>query len=443
MKRNRFSLLLKCVIIPTVALIFASTAFADERTEKVLHRFYGEQGSNPLGNLIADGAGNLYGTTEFGGGDGFYGTVFRLAPPASPGKRWRLTTLYVFGNTGDGARPTDGLLLDSKGNLYGTTSDSDAGGHGEVFELSPPASGDGTWTETVLYHFQGKTDGTTPLGGLIFDENGDLYGTTETTVFELSPPGQQGEAWTFNLLHEFKSLTSDGFSAHDGLVRDQAGNLYGTTLWGGYQNNPDCGEIGCGTIFEVSPPTSAGGNWTEQVIHLFGIGDDGLNPEGGLTLDGNGNLYGTTYSGGTMVGGTAFQLTPPSQPGGGWTETVIHNFDYSSYDGGAPAATLIPDKTGNLYGTALFGGDRCFYNGAAFGCGVVFKLTPPDAQGSAWHESILYFFERTGRDARQPGSSLLFDNNGNLYGTSVGGGDYHTCPSNSEYGCGTVFEIVH
>lgn len=442
MKYPRFSHTLSCLAVLMAILTFVSGASADERTEKVLHRFYDQQGSGPSGNLVADAAGNLYGTTEYGGGS-FYGTVFKLAPPAKPGKRWILTTLYVFSNTGDGARPTDGLIFDNKGNLYGTTSDSNAGGYGEVFELSPPAGGDGAWVETVLYHFQGKTDGAYPAGGLLFDENGNLFGTTETSVFELSPPSVPGGTWEFSSLHEFKGKTGDGMNAHDGLVRDQEGNLYGTTLWGGYEGNPNCGEIGCGTVFEVSPPASHDGAWTEQIIHFFGMGDDGLNPEGGLTLDAKGNLYGTTYSGGTPGGGTAFQLTPPTQSGDGWTETVIHNFSYSGYDGAAPAATMVLDKSGRLYGTTLFGGDVCYYNAAAYGCGVVFKLTPPDADGSPWHESILYFFQPTGRDGRQPGSSLLFDNDGNLYGTSVDGGDYGFCQPDDNPGCGTVFEILH
>jgi hypothetical protein len=276
----------------------------------------------------------------------------------------------------------------------------------------------------------------------VSDGNGDLYGTTEYTVFELSPPAQPGGTWTFTLLHEFTGGTSDGLSSEAGLVRDQWGNLYGTTLCGGYEGNPNCGSIGCGTAFEVSPPSAPGGVWTEQVIHFFGVGDDGFNPDAGLALDPKGNLYGTTYSGGKPGGGTAFQLAPPGQSGGAWTETVIHNFNYSSSDGAAPVATMIFDREGNLYGTTLFGGNSCEYNGAAYGCGVVFKLSPRNTDGSAWRESILHFFQKRVGAARQPAASLLFDNDGNLYGTSVDGGYYGACPVNGGFGCGTVFEIV-
>jgi hypothetical protein len=441
MKYKDHSLILDALTALIATLIFVGGSLADGQ---VLYSFKGKDGSNPSGNLVADQAGNLYGTTEYGGENGYYGTAFQVAPPAGPNRPWTFTTLYVFDNTGDGARPADGLIFDSKGNLYGTTSDSNAGGYGEVFQLAPPTATGGTWTETVLYHFQGNTDGAYPLGGLVSDEEGNLYGTTDYTVFELSPPAQSGGAWTFSLLHEFTGGTTDGTSAHNGLVRDRWGNLYGTTLWGGYEGNADCGQIGCGTAFEVSPPASPGGDWTERVIHFFGVGDDGFNPEGGLTLDAKGNLYGTTYSGGSPVagGGTAFQLTPPNRSGGNWRETIIHNFSYSLQDGAAPVATMISDGEGNLYGTALFGGSPCEYNGAAYGCGVVFKLSQPDADGSAWHESILQFFQRNLGSPRQPGASLLLDSHGNLYGTSVDGGYDADCVVDGGIGCGTVFEIA-
>lgn len=442
MKRVSFSLLSSLLSwslrIMLSAVICLGTAGG--QTAQVLYRFIDKiDGANPSGNLIADRAGNIYGTTEYGGGS-FYGTVFELSPPSQLGGAWKETTLYAFRNTGDGARPTDGLLFDSKGNLYGTTSDSNAGGFGEVFQLAPPATKGAAWTETVLYHFQGLTDGAYPVGGLISDAEGNLYGTSESSVFELSPRAQSGEAWTFTLLHTFVGGKTDGLSSHAGLVRDAAGNLYGTTLWGGYEGNADCGEIGCGTVFEVSPPAVKGGAWSEQIIHYLGMGTDGLNPEGGLTLDTAGNLYGTTYSGGTMIGGTAFRLSPPSQSGGAWTEEVIHNFVYGNYDGAAPAATMIMDKAGNLYGTTLFGGTPCFFNGADYGCGSVFKLSPVSG-GTSWTETILYFFPRAWGNPRQPGASLLFDAKGNLYGTTVYGGRY-VCTTDGSDGCGTVFELV-
>ena len=228
------------------------------------------------------------------------------------------------------------------------------------------------------------------------DENGNLYGTTTYTVFKLSPPTLPGEAWTFSLLHEFKGGTGDGTYSHAGLVRDRWGNLYGTTLWGGDEGNAGCGEIGCGTVFEVSPPAAPGRDWTERVIHFFGVAEDGFNPEGGLALGVNGVLYGTTYSGGRTVGGIAFQLTSPREMRDAWTETVIHNFSYSRYDGAAPVASMILDREGNLYGTTLFGGNSCYYNGARYGCGVVFKLTPRHRDGNAWDETVLHFFRTEG-----------------------------------------------
>jgi uncharacterized repeat protein (TIGR03803 family) len=433
MKRNDGTFLNSLPTILLAVLILVGSAFANGSNEQVLHRFQGADGANPYGNLIFDKAGNLYGTTEYMGVS-FYGTVFQLAPPAQEDDPWTLTTLYSFLNDYDGARPTDGLIFDRKGNLYGTTSDSAAGGYGEIFQLSPPATKGGEWTETVLYHFQGGTDGAYPQGGLIADEQGNFYGATESSVFELSPPAHAGGAWRFSLLHDFTGGTSDGWSPHDGLVRDGSGNLYGSTLWGGYEGNPDCGEIGCGTVFEVSPPAAPGGAWTEQVLHSFGMGDDGFDPEGGLALDAKGNLYGTTYSGGKKEGGTAFRLAPPSQSGGAWMESVIHAFSYSRSDGAAPVATMVLDLEGNLYGTTMFGGEPCFFDDAYYGCGIVFKLSPQDRDGTAWHESVLYFFQPGPSTAKQPAASLLFDNYGNLYGTTVYGGT----PDQQ----GTVFRIV-
>jgi uncharacterized repeat protein (TIGR03803 family) len=424
-------------------LILASSALGagDELTQHVLYRFHGPDGSNPRGNLIAGQAGNLYGTTEYSGPGGYYGTVFELTPPSNPNHPWIETTLYTFKNDGDGARPTDGLVFDHSGNLYGTTSDSAAGGYGEIFELSPPATEGGTWTETILYSFQGGSDGAYPSGGVVFDPAGNLYGATESSVFQLSPPNQRGGSWSFSVLHDFTCCTSDGWTAAAGLVRDPAGDLYGTTEWGGSYTGEYCASLGCGTVFEVSPPTAPGGVWTEKVLYRFGGEHDGLNPLSSLILDAAGNLYGTTYGGGALGGGTVFQLTRPAQAAGTWTKKVLHDFSYGTTDGAAPTAGLIRDPAGNLYGTTEFGGNRCVVNGTAYGCGVLFELTPPSVGSGAWTETLIHHFKTYVPAGKNPGANLLLDKAGNLYGTTIYGG-YNQCPGDGSDGCGTVFQIL-
>jgi uncharacterized repeat protein (TIGR03803 family) len=438
MNAQRRSLYLHWPLITlTAILIGAGSAFA--ASEQILHRFQLTDGEDPVSNLISDPEGNLYGTTE-DGGVGLYGTVFKLSPPTKPGQPWTNTVLYSFFNKGDGARPIAGVIFDSKGNLYGATSDSAAGGYGEVFELTPAADGQ-PWTETVLYHFRGEQDGDTPLGSLVFDEKGNLYGTTFNSVFELTPPAEPGGAWTFTLLHELVGGLRDGRSAQGGVVRDAHGNLYGATLFGGYQENPYCGILGCGTVFELSPPATVGGAWTEHIVHFFGMGNDGIEPLGGVTLDAKGNLYGTTDTGGAYVGGIAYELTPPPQAGDFWTETVIHNFNYSSDDGAAPSGTMVQDADGNLYGTTLFGGNYCIYNATPYGCGTVFELSPPGTPGGNWQENIIYFFPTPPPFPKHPTGGVLLDQYGNLYGTSAYGG-YAYCVGDPANGCGTVFKIT-
>lgn len=426
----------RTIVLPVLA---SAIAFAADPTI-ALYRFQGaSDGSNPQANLIADRAGNLYGTTEYNGAGGYYGTVFKLTPPSSPGGTWTETTLYSFGNHGDGARPTAGLVFDHSGRLYGTASDSNAGGYGEVFQLSPPAAGEGPWTETVLYSFQGGKDGSYPFGNVIFDPAGSLYGTTESSVFELSPPAQSGAAWNFKVLHNFACCTADGWNSVAGLVRDQQGNLYGTTEWGGSYTGLDCASLGCGTVFEVSPPAVAGGPWTETVLHSFNDQPDGLNPLTNLTLDLAGNLYGSTYGGGVLGGGMAFELSPPAMPGSQWTESVLHNFSYSAGDGAVPSA-LIFSPAGSLYGVTRFGGNSCVFNATNYGCGIVFELVPPGASGGAWTEILLHRFTFGGASPEQPVAGLTFDKTGKLYGTTTYGG-LNKCADDGSDGCGTVFEV--
>jgi uncharacterized repeat protein (TIGR03803 family) len=292
----------------------------------------------------------------------------------------------------------------------------------------------GAWAapqETVLYSFGAMgDDGSTPAASLIFDASGNLYGTTWFggntvacsggcgTVFELSPTA--GGGWTETVLHRFNG--TDGDMPLASLIFDGSGNLYGTTFHGG--TSVACGG-GCGTVFELSPKT--GGGWTEKVLHNFNFnGKDGADSYASLIFDASGNLYGTTFYGGRSTAcnggcGTVFELSPKT--GGGWTEKILHSFGGSSKDGHSPVASLIFDSFGNLYGTARDGG-------VSFQ-GTVFELTPKS--GGGWTEKTLYNFKNNGRDGLDPGSSLLFDSSGNLYGTTFFG---------SRYGNGLAFELT-
>ena len=382
-------------------------------TEQVLLSFDGTDGADPLANLIFDAAGNLYGTTYAGGSYGL-GTVFELTP--SMGGGWTEKVLHNFGQGSDGSQPAGGLIFDAAGRLYGTTYFGGSNGYGTVFQLIPSAGGD--WTEKVLHSFSG-TDGSNPVyGSLTFDAAGNLYGTTYAggsyglgTVFELTPnPHAIGGSWAEKVLHNF-GQGSDGSQPENGLIFDAAGNLYGTTYAGG--------SYGVGAVFELTP--SMGGGWSEKVLHNFGQGSDGSQPVGGLIFDAAGRLYGTTQVGGSFYHGTVFELTPepggdwtekvlhnfsggadgavpnvglifdaahnlygttdlggaygwgtvfelapsPHAVGGGWTAQVLHNFGQGS-DGADPYGTLILDPAGNLYGVTEYGGAYHFYDGTVF-----------------------------------------------------------------------------
>ncbi len=307
--------------------------------ETVLYAFTGANGTVPSAGLVRDAAGNLYGTTTEGG-DFNLGTVFKLDATGVE------TVLHHFSGGTDGSIPFAGLILDAAGNLYGATN---TGGDpscncGTVFQISPNG------TESVLYSFTGGTDGGSPVtGNLIRDSAGNLLGTTadggafgQGAVFKIHPDGTETTLYSF-------TGKSDGGSPYCNLIRDGKGNLYGTTSGGGTSR--------FGTVFKIDSQ----GN--ETVLHNFAGGSDGESPMAGLVLDGKGNLYGTTVAGG-VVGkygyGTIFEI---SQNG---TETVLHAFN--RLDGDTPAAGLIIDGKGNLYGTTSSGG--------LHGRGTVFKLTP-------------------------------------------------------------------
>jgi hypothetical protein len=431
-------------------VILALGAFASaEWKEKVLYSFQGSpDAATPAGGVVFDKAGNLYGAA-LGGPQGSQGTVFQLVPPAKKGDPWTESILYVFQGkpVNDGQIPTGGLIIDSAGNLYGVTGYGGAGncvllgilvGCGTVYELSPPAQKGGAWTETVLYSFPTSKQGYLPNGDLVFDSAGNLYGATMfggghgTTcndfyqycgaVFELSPPKTKGGKWTEKVLHGFKGGT-DGANPNGGLVFDSKGAIYGTTFGGGNESG-QCGAGGCGTAFELKPPATNGGVWTEKILHRFQP-QDGANPAAGIVFGTNGSLNGTVSAGANSGSGALFALTRPTGGSLPWKETVLYRFSDGN-DGTSPEGSLIFDASGSLYGAVL---------GGATHSGVVFRLKPQNHRGS-WSFSTLYSFVGP-PDGSEPKAKLIFDGLGNLYGTTQYGGTGTACQG----GCGTAFEV--
>jgi uncharacterized repeat protein (TIGR03803 family) len=323
-------------------------------TYSVLYNFAGgNDGEQPNGRLAIGADGSLYGSTANGGqgclGAGC-GTVFNLKPSMSGD--WTETVLYRFLGGGDGMFPNGDVILDLADNLYGMAQ----GGSGVVYQLTPS---NGDWTENTLFRFTGN-DGNQPTAGVVFDNAGNLYGTTSSggsgffgTVFQLVP---SGSGWSENILYNFQDAGSDGTTPECSLTLDATGSLYGTTA--------HAGPGGGGTAFKLTP---AEGNWSFTLIYGF-TGPIGSGPNGGLTLDANGNLYGATFAGGAYGYGAVFKLTPWS---GGWTYTSLHDFTGGG-DGGRPSSNVLLDSKGNLYGTAVIGGNP----GCPSGCGVVWKITP-------------------------------------------------------------------
>jgi len=322
-------------------------------TEAVLHSFAASEGISPIASLVMDANGVLYGTT-FLAGPSKSGTVFSLTPPASPGGTWTLATLHAFsgvmGTTNtDGGNPQSPVVIGSGGVLYGTTTYGGRYGNGIAFSLTPPSAPGGTWTETVLHNFGGPNDGSEPIAGLLLAADGTLYGTTYTgttssgTVFSLTPPVGSGH-WTENVLYSFTGGNDGGAPYYGSLVMDSAGVLYGTTSTGGTYLK--------GTVFSLTPPAAAGSAWTEAVLFNFEF-PSGKLPLGGLALDSNGNLFGTTSTSGSThnAAGTVFRLAPPAPPGGNWQYSVLYSFKYNAADAEAPYAGVVIGPHRILFGT--------------------------------------------------------------------------------------------
>jgi hypothetical protein len=432
-------------LVAVLALIAPASA---EWKEKVLYSFEGDtDGATPAGGVVFDKAGNLYGATTDGGsnncpGIAQCGTVFQLQPPAKHGDPWTENQLYIFKgkNSNDGETPAGGVIFDQARNLYGTTAYGGSGdcvllgttvGCGVVFQMKPPRTKGGDWTESVLYSFKGGKDGYLPQGNLTFDSAGNLYGATLYgggygscnapyyqycgTIFELSPPETKGGKWKEKVLYSFKSGT-DGANPNGSLVLDSKGAIYGTTYAGGNQDCKADSSVGCGTAFELKLPSRKNGLWKEMVLHRFSA-DEG-NPSAGLTFDGETYLYGTTV-------GVTFRLAPPSTKSDRWSEAILYTFNGDAY--GTQGALLL-DQVGDLYGTA--------YSSDEFH-GAVFRLEPASPGDGAWAFAVLYGFKGP-PDGAQPAANLIFDKHGNLYSTTTMGGSGNGC---SFHGCGTVFGI--
>lgn len=383
-RRVRNSALVLAVIVVWAA-VWVPSADAQTFTFKVLYTFTG-LGWGGTGTLFQDASGNLYGTTAFTGSETDGGTLFILD---NDGKE---KALHLFALVpGDGLDPYAGVIQDAAGNLYGTTSGGGTHNAGTVFVASDSGQ------ERVLHSFSDSPDGYSPLGGLVQDARGNLYGTTTGggafgggTVFVIDKAGEE------KILYSFSG--PDGATPYAGLMRDAAGNLYGTTYYGG--------AAGRGAVFVLSPTGK------EKVLYSFtGANGDGENPRGGLIQDSAGNLYGTTYQGGAYNGGTVFVLTTSGR------EKVLRSFRGANEDGVYPYAGLVQDAAGNLYGTNFVGG-------VGSGNGTVFMVT------RSGEERVLHTFTGA-EDGGNPWGGLFRDAAGNLYGTTYDGAD----------GGGTVFEL--
>ena len=405
-----------------LAAMFMLTAVATQaQTYSVIHNFAGGQdGATPMAGLTFDRAGNLYGTAAYGGtvggacGASGCGTVFRLAKRNSG---WVFSPLYSFAGGTDGANPEANVNIGSDGSLYGSTylggGPCNGDGCGTIFNLKPPASACKSalcpWTETLVHKFTGP-DGIGPVGTVIFDQGGNLFGATTSggfrnggAIFELLP---MGGGWTVKVLY-----SSYGYPK-GGLILDDSGNLYGPAFTAGN---------GYGSVYQMVP---SGSSWITTDLYDFNYGSDGGYPWAGLIFDPAGNLYGSTCSGGSGNGGTVFQL---AFSGGSWVLNTLYSF--AGPDNGrlvvGPVGSLVMDHAGALYGTTLADG--------VHGYGSVFKLTPG---GDGWTFTSLHDFTG-GSDGGYPYSYLVFDAKGNLYGTASVGGN-GPCTN----GCGVIFEIT-
>jgi uncharacterized repeat protein (TIGR03803 family) len=415
--------------LASLAVTAASNGGNAAATVTSLYKFKGSganDGSEPVGWLIQDQAGNLYGTTAFGGipfrEDG---TVFMLSPPEPPKTHWTRTNLHIFaGQPTDGSRPSSGLFADKEGRLYGVTELGGKSGKGSVFRLTPPAAADQRakkWTYELLYSFAG--DGRFPTAGVVVDANGIVYGSTSRggahnkgVLFSLTPAS--GPPWTYKTLYAFTGMP-DGDTPHGRLSIDQNGVLLATTSRGG--------KFDQGMVFRFTPPAGSAAAKPVVLYSFKNNGADGANPGfGGLVTDTDGAIYGTTFFGGGSDEGTVFKLTPTTPAATKFTESLLYQFAGGT-DGHIINYGLVAGKGGRLLGTSAEGGSDAG--------GSLFKLVPPADGQTAWTKRVIHDFQLSGPEGTNPSSDLLIGKGNVIYGATLEGGDA-TCH------CGTVFMIT-
>ena len=397
------------VTCAALALVVVFAQASSAQTESVLYSFTtGDGAVTPVGSLVMDPSGNLYGVS----GSNTEGAVYELMP--SSGGTWTLKILHEFNSLSDGT-PSAGLIMDAAGNLYGTCLFGGSTGYfGSVYELKPLSNG--TWKEQVLHSFVNDgRDGTLPDATLIFDKAGNLYGTTEEgglknvgVVFELTPYAG-GTSWKEKILYSLPYKQKHWNALDFPLVLDSAGNLYGVSDQG--NNGP--------YVFKLSPTSQ--GPWTLTTLYTFSV-NSGTGPNApwsGVVFDSAGNLYGVSAGGGAEGAGTVYQLSPASD--GSWTEHNVVDFPSSCSPACVPEAGITIDSSGNIFGTAVATGTS----------GVAHEVSP-NGDGT-WSLSILHAFG-SGDDGAAPGSGALLDVSGNLYGTTIEGG--------GAKGRGVVYEIT-
>jgi uncharacterized repeat protein (TIGR03803 family) len=409
------------IVTLAVAVAVVAQAQADPKFAAIYEFPGGAHGINPEAGVILGPDGSLFGTTDTDGiNDG--GIVFQLSPPQDTGRAWSQRILKRFDKLAQGGYPL-GLTRTSTGVLYGVSliGGRTTTGSGTVFRLTPTNPEATSYTFAILHRFRGGYDGSSP-GGSLIDDTGTLIGTTILggagpemdgygVAFSLTPPQSGSGPWTETILHRFRS-SPDGATPDGPLLSRGASVKVGVTTTGGTGN---CSDVGCGTVYQLIDNTDG---WVESIIYQFQGGADGSVPVDRLISDGSGSFYGVTADGGLPGSngeyetGTVFRLDPPNAPGARWIKTILYEFQGDA-DGSLPEGGVSRDAQGALYGTTEFGG--------TLSAGTVFKLTP-NASGQLWTKTILHNFGGGSGDGADPTGPVTIDANGNIFGTTQRGG---------------------